>query len=241
MDDLKPKWKSIKKNTKKLPEVNNMNQNNYFVLFISLLLLNSFSFSFASPNSEELIEAIESENISMVESLVRYGVDPNEGVAMYNTTPLMYAVEVGSVKVVHKLLEHGSDVDAVDHFGNTPLIQSINANQNDIASLLIINSRNINTKTGQGTTALHVAAKQGNEDLFKKILQKGGDLKAHDYSGNNTLFYAIAGRNRNMINKLIAMNYFDLSHTNTSGENFIKVAQRYGLKDVAQSISRGRN
>jgi len=70
--------------------------------------------SFAAPNSEELIEAIETADFTMVESLVRYGVDPNEGVSLYNTTPLMYAVEVGSIEVVNTLLKHGSDVDMVD-------------------------------------------------------------------------------------------------------------------------------
>jgi len=106
---------------------------------------------------------------------------------------------------------------------------------------LIKKSRNINLKDDKGVSALHYAAKTGNEKLFVQVLQQGGNLRELDGAGNNALFYAIAGRNRQIINNLINMNYFDLSHKNVSGENAYMVAQRYGLQDVAKRFPRGRN
>lgn len=197
--------------------------------------------SASTNNADQLLNAIEDQNISLVDSLVRYGIDPNKNASMYNITPLMYAVDKGSAQNVEKLISKGLKVDVADNFGTTPLIQSIKSNRKDIASVLIKNSRNIDMRDDKGISALHYAAKQGDETIFKQILQRGGNLKAVDSSGNNALFYAIAGRNKVIINKLINMQYFDLAHTNRSGENAFKIAQRYGLYDVAHRFPRGRN
>lgn len=214
---------------------------NYILLTIFLLAIIANSFSIASPKSEHLIEAIAKKDINRIEQLVRNGVDLNQGILMYNTSPLMFAVETGSKLIVSKLIEHGSYVDTVDHLGNTPLIKSIEENRDEIATILIQNSTDINIRTNIGSIALHHAAKQSNETLFEMILEKGGDLNAYDDYGNTTLFYAMAGRNKQIINKLIKMNNFDLSHKNYTGQNAYKVANRYGLKNVAKRISRGRN
>ena len=96
-------------------------------------------------------------------------------------------------------------------------------------------------KDAKGGSALHYAAKTGNEKLFKELLQVGGNLKDVDSSGNNALFYAIAGRNKQIIHNLITMKKFDLDHTNESGETAYKVAQRYQMPDIAQRLVRGRN
>ena len=204
-----------------------------------VLALNSQTL--AADSAEKLLNAIEAQNVTQIDSLVRYGVDPNLNASIYNTTPLMHAVDTSSVDVVAKLITHGSKVDVVDNFGSTPLIQSLKSNKADIASLLIKNSRNINFKDGKGVSAIHYAAKTGNEQLFVQVLQKGGNLRDVDSAGNNALFYAIAGRNKQIINNLIKMRYFDLSHKNASGENAHTVAQRYGLRDIAQRFPRGRN
>ena len=83
--------------------------------------------------------------------------------------------------------------------------------------------------------------KTGNEKLFVEVLQRGGNLRDVDNSGNNALFYAIAGRNKIIIKNLVAMNYFNLAHTNKSGETAYKVAQRYNMPDMAERLVRGRN
>lgn len=196
--------------------------------------------TFANP-SISLLDAIEQQDEQLVGSLLRTGVNPNDNSLIYNTTPLIYAVELRAANIVESLLEHGTNVDVSDNFGNTPIINAINTNKDDIAHILIKKSRNINSKDHKGISALQYAANQGNEPLFRKILEKGGDLKAVDQSGNNALFYALAGRNKEIIGRLLNMKYFDLSYTNKSGESALKIAQHYGLHDVASYLSRGRN
>ncbi len=204
-----------------------------------IFALNALTPSFAQ--ADELLNAIEDQNITLVDSLVRYGLDPNRDSSIYNITPLMHAVDTSTVAVVKKLIDHGSNVDVADNFGTTPLIYSIQMNKFDMASVLIKKSRNINMRDDKGVSALHYAAKTGNEKLFVEVLQRGGNIRDVDNSGNNALFYAIAGRNKNIIKNLVAMNYFNLAHTNKSGETASKVAQRYNMPDVADHLARGRN
>ena len=201
--------------------------------------LNAFTPSFAQ--ADELLNAIEDQNLSLVDSLVRYGIDPNRNSSIYNTTPLMHAVDTSSVDVVKNLIDHGSNVDVADNFGTTPLIYSIKMNKLDMASVLIKKSRNINMRDDKGLSALHYAAKTGNEKIFVEVLQHGGNLRDLDNSGNNALFYAIAGRNKSIIKNLVSMNYFNLAHTNKSGETAYIVAQRYNMPELAKRLVRGRN
>lgn len=195
----------------------------------------------SSAKVEQLLNAIESNNVQRLDSLIRYGIDPNLNTSIYNTTPLLYAVELSSYEVVKSLVQHGANVDIADNFGTTPLMSAIKANKPTMALLLMQYTKQINKKDNNGSSALHYAAKTGNEMLFRKILQVGGNLRDLDRSGNNALFYAIAGRNKQIINKLIDMQYFNLAHQNKSGENAYKVAQRYQLPDIAARVSRGRN
>lgn len=210
------------------------------LLTAALILAINSQTSFANT-SDDLLNAIENQNVSQIDSLVRYGIDPNQNVSIYNATPLMHAVDTSTKEVVAKLITLGSNVDVVDNFGTSPLIYSLKQNKADIASLLINKSRNINLTDDKGASALHYAAKAGNEKLFIQILQQGGNLKALDSSGNNALFYAIAGRNKTIVNNLINMNYFNLAHKNVSGENAYMIAQRYGLAEIAKRFPRGRN
>lgn len=204
-----------------------------------IYILNTPSFAFTK--ADELLNAIQTQNSALVESLVRNGVDPNLDVSIYNTTPLMHAVDTSTVDIVESLINHGSHVDVADSSGTTPLIYSIKTNKQEIASLLIKKSRNINMKDNKGASALHYAAKKGNEALFQQIVNRGGNLKAVDASGNTILFHALEGRNKKLISNLIETEQFDLAHKNNSGETAIKVAQRHGLIEVAKHISRGRN
>jgi len=210
-------------------------------LLTATLLLALSTNSSAYTKADELLNAIESKNVTQVDSLIRYGVDPNLNVKLYNTTPLMHAVDTSSIEVIETLIKHGSKVDVSDNSGTTPLIYSIKTNKQKIASLLIKKSRNINMKDSEGSSALHYAAKRGNEVLFKQLVQNGGNLKEVDASGNNALFYAIAGRNKRIINNLIDMKYFDLEHTNKIGEDAQKIAIKHKLLDIAERVSRGRN
>ncbi len=204
-----------------------------------IVVLNTHTFAFTK--ADELLNAIQTQNEDLVDSLVRSGVDPNLDVSVYNTTPLMHAVDTSTAHIVESLINHGSKVDVADNSGTTPLIYSIKTNKEKIASLLIKKSRNINMQDNKGASALHYAAKKGNETLFNEILKHGGNVKVVDASGNNALFHALEGRNKAIINNLIKAKQFDLAYKNKSGETAVKVAQRVGLTDVAQRISRGRN
>ena len=53
---------------------------------------------------------------------------------------LFEAVEKGSAKMVHKYVEKGADVNAIDYMGNTPLILAIMHDEMKVAKALIENA-----------------------------------------------------------------------------------------------------
>ncbi len=209
------------------------------VVASAVLALHTHAFGF--DKSDELLKAIETDNVILVNRLVRYGADPNMDIKKHDTTPLFHAVATSSPKVVEDLIKFGSEVDIADSSGTTPLIYSIKTNKKKIASLLIKKSRNINMKDKNGLTALHYAAKKGNEDIFAQIMSKGANVSAVDKSGNNVLLHAMEGRNKRIINNLIDSQKIDLAHKNNSGETAQKVALRNGMPEIAKRVSRGRN
>jgi ankyrin repeat protein len=60
-----------------------------------------------------LLEAVRSNKLAMVRKLINAGADANTGARTnISRTPLQAAAELGSIDIVHLLLNHGADVNA---------------------------------------------------------------------------------------------------------------------------------
>jgi ankyrin repeat protein len=67
--------------------------------------------------------------------------------------------------------------------GNNPLLYSLLAKNNDIASFILNYDFNIDLQNNNKETALHIAIRQGNLDILSKILAKGPDLNILNKEG----------------------------------------------------------
>ena len=95
------------------------------------------------------------------------------------STPLHCATWKGHERLVHVLLEHGADVNAVnnnDHWGTTPLHAAAHANQRAIAELLIAHGADIQATNLNGRTPLA-------ETEFHKARPVANLLKQHGAAG----------------------------------------------------------
>ncbi|WP_096327437.1 ankyrin repeat domain-containing protein [Nannocystis exedens] len=88
-------------------------------------MLSSATFSDHAPEADYL---------SMLESLLRAGADPN--VAWYGETPLMKAAQFGSMALVKRLLAAGASVDAVDDKGKTAAGHARSRRRKEVAAFL---------------------------------------------------------------------------------------------------------
>ena len=95
------------------------------------------------------------------------------------------AAATGRIKAAKQHLAKGMDINAKDAaiFGQTPLSIAVGAGQSKMVKFLIQQGADVNTKNGDGGTALHGAAFLGRSKSAKLLIENGANIKAKDSSG----------------------------------------------------------
>lgn len=128
---------------------------------------------------------LEDDKRCLIERLVDCGSDVNM-ITNYNghpTTPLLVAIEQGSIEIVKFLIKKGADVNKPAKLGlrRTPLQEAAASGSREIVHLLLENGAEINAPPAQfvGATALQFAAASGNCQIAKMLLDHGGIDQLH--------------------------------------------------------------
>lgn len=100
---------------------------------------------------------------------------------------LANAIIEENVNEVIAYLRQGTDINVLDEYGFTPLIEAAIADNNDLAKLLIEYGADVNLKDLTGGTALHWAAENNNIRLAQLLLEKGADPNAYTFAGQPAL------------------------------------------------------
>ena len=97
------------------------------------------------------------------------------------------AASLGNIEAVKKHLAAGTDVNAKDQNGKTPLHYAAWKGHKEIAELLIANGADVNAKDDKGGTPLHVAAWEGHTEVAELFIAKGADVNAKMEDGDTPL------------------------------------------------------
>ncbi|MEE9912991.1 MAG: ankyrin repeat domain-containing protein [Deltaproteobacteria bacterium] len=106
------------------------------------------------------------------------------------------------------LLAGGADINAVDHYGNTPLIDAVKLGDAMTVGFLLKNGANVNCRDNKGKTALHaffmvsgpiyirhinreVNLTQIEAQIAEMLVRNGGDVNAADEQGLTPLADAV--------------------------------------------------
>jgi ankyrin repeat protein/outer membrane lipoprotein-sorting protein len=152
-------------------------------------------------------------------------------------TALMYAIMGArdhSNGVANLLVERGSDVNARDKFGRTPLILAaaydlpsiiepllargtdvnakddwgdtalMNTQRGDVGAMLIAHGAKVDIRDCAGQTPLTLAARCGESSLVRVLLANGADPNAREPNGATALSRAAAGRYTDIVEMLKA-------------------------------------
>lgn len=84
---------------------------------------------------------------------------------------------------VQQLLRYGDDLNQIDQYGFTPLIEAAIADNIEISRLLLNAGALPNLQDVTGGTALHWAAENNNYELVQLLLSKGADPNAYTLAG----------------------------------------------------------
>jgi ankyrin repeat protein len=107
-----------------------------------------------------------------------------------------YLINEADKKTVECLINNGADINAVDNFGNTPLIYSllrpdISQRKPEIVKYLIEKGALINKCTWLKVTPIMVAVSYSTPEIIELMIDKGADINAKDMFGHSVLDYAI--------------------------------------------------
>ncbi len=92
------------------------------------------------------------------------------------------AARVGHIKAVKRNLASGTDVNAKDDDGVTPLLVAAVSGRKEIIELLIREGADVNAKVN-GVTPLHQAAFRSHKEIAELLIANGADLNAVDNVG----------------------------------------------------------
>jgi uncharacterized protein len=171
-----------------------------------------------------LSEAVRIGSEELVNKLLEAGADPNTLVTAQAETALMKASRDGNLGAVKALLAHNAEVNAKENFrGQTAIMWAAAEGHADIVSLLAshgadldLRSYDRDTKAPKmeagtpsapiargGLTALLFAARQGQMDVVKTLLDAKANINAVDSDGNNALVLAILNSHYDLAEMLL--------------------------------------
>lgn len=185
-------------------------------------------------------------NAAMIEALLDAGVDVNAPLTPDGDTALMMAARTGAPEAVEVLLNRGAEVDARETWaGTTALMWAISEHHPDVARMLIddgadleVRSRVVavaNSRGVEGTvpvegqpddkpvgyanggfTPLMFAAREGQLDAARFLVEAGADVDTIAADGKNALGMAIYNGHFELASFLVE-NGADVNHADAEG------------------------
>lgn len=105
---------------------------------------------------------------AMVQLLLENGASVNVADKVQHWTSLHFASRDGKPVLVSLLLKRGARVDAVDVYGNTPLLRALTAHQNvaEVITLLLEAGANPHLRNKTGVSPLELAKRLNRSELI---------------------------------------------------------------------------
>ncbi|MEW6360074.1 MAG: ankyrin repeat domain-containing protein [Planctomycetota bacterium] len=175
-------------------------------------------------------------------------------------TALYDASRSGHTEIAEMLLQAGATVDAKDRDGYTPLNHAAWTGQTEVAQLLIAkgarptfhdaaalgqthqlaefvsSGTDVNTKTPQGLTALHLAAGNGYVETVALLLDRGAATEAVATENRWTpLHWAVYCNHKDIVQLLVERNA-NVNAKDVTGRTPLDVARQNGNDDIAEIL-----
>ena len=148
--------------------------------------------------------AAELNRLSMVELMLKHGVDVNSQNMVGGWTALHTACSQGHIDMVKLLIGDSADIEIGDNEGWAPLHFAASNDCLEIINLLLSSGCDINKKTTvEGYTPLYVACQQGYPAVVERLLQAGADWKEKDNEGWAVLHCACQKNKKEIVKVLI--------------------------------------
>ena len=113
---------------------------------------------------------------------------PESPTAKASEISIHEAAALGNIEVVKQFLDSGTDVNAKDETGGTPLDEAAGWGRKDMVELLIAKGADVNAKfDDDGSTPLHLSAWKGHFETAELLITADADVNAKMEDGDTPL------------------------------------------------------
>jgi ankyrin repeat protein len=139
--------------------------------------------------------------LDMARFFLEHGADPNlrNGTG---ETPIQIAMNRPNEGMLRLLLDHNVDIHRKGRWGQPPLHSAVGKGRKTI-QLLLANGARVHARARDGTTALHCAAKLGDEEATSIFLKEGANVSESDSKGETALHVAASNNITKIVQKLL--------------------------------------
>ncbi len=152
----------------------------------------------------------------------------------------------GDLETVKRLIAEGTDVNARDHYGRTPLHDAARNGHIDTARLLIAQGADVNARAGahgdlrlepsSGLAPLHEVVWNDHSVLAELLIAHGADLNPKIIGNGLTPLHIAAMDGHKEMAQLLIAKGADVSVTDISGATPLALAVKQGHKDIAKLL-----
>lgn len=118
------------------------------------------------------------------------------------TLTLADAIIEEDISLIRDNLHYGVNLNQIDEYGFTPLIEAVIADNVDIARLLVEYGANVNLPDATGNTPLHWAVENNNLAMSQLFLEHGANANAYTLGGQPVLVMPFLRQQRPLKNIL---------------------------------------
>ena len=150
------------------------------------------------------------------------------------------AARAGDLARVKRFMEEGTDVNARDKGGETPLFSAVQADNDDVARFLIAEGADVNARDNIGATPLNFAIRaRVKKDMLELLIAKGADVNAKTERGQTPLHSACVRGEKDVVELLIGKGA-DITAKITSGSavgwTLLHFATASGQAEIAELL-----
>lgn len=148
--------------------------------------------------------AVSHNKLDIARLLKEHGANVNARWLDDHETALHKATRMDSVEMVHFLLQHRIDVDAVQSDGQTALHLAVFYKRHDIMTALLAAGANVNVPMEDGRTPAFFLTPRHGAAVMQQLLDAGTDVAAVAHDGETLMHVAVRYNNETMVRLLAA-------------------------------------
>nr|XP_029730251.1 uncharacterized protein LOC115267411 [Aedes albopictus] len=151
--------------------------------------------------------------------------------------PIHIAARKGLLKKLEKLINGGSNVNALTKAKLTPLHLSASAGHRSAIKLLLDKGANINAVNGDNVTPLYLACQNGHKNVVKILIRKGANVNITTHA-KRTALHACAAKGNRAIVKILLDKGVNVNAVDKNNVTALGLASQNGHKKVVKTLKR---